>query len=101
MRQAPIRYKHENAQECKITGRVQMVMYRDFACRKARSLGLQGIVKNNIDGSVTVIAEGEEDVLMKYIAYLNRGPMLAHVERMETIWADANEEFSQFLITYK
>ena len=78
-----------------------MVMYRDFACRKARSLRLQGIVKNNADGSVTVIAEGEEDVLMKYMAYLNRGPMLAHVEHVETIWADAQEEFSQFMIVDK
>ena len=86
--------------ECKITGRVQMVMYRDFACRKARSLGLKGIVKNNADGSVSVFAEGEEGVLIKYIESLNRGPMLARVEHVETQWTDAKEEFSQFMIAY-
>ena len=87
--------------ECKITGRVQMVMYRDFACRKARSLQLQGIVKNNADGSVAVIAEGKEEALMQYVECLVRGPMLAHVEHVETMWADAKEEFSQFMIAYK
>lgn len=87
--------------ECKVTGRVQMVMYRDFACRTARKLGLQGTVKNNDDGSVTAIAEGEEAKLAKYVEYLNRGSVLAHVEHVETIWGDVKGEFSQFIIVYK
>ncbi len=87
--------------ECQITGRVQMVMYRDFACRKARKLGLQGVVKNNADGSVTVIAEGEEVTLAKYVEFLNRGPVLAHVEHVGTIWGDEKREFSEFIIAYK
>ena len=53
--------------ECHIEGRVQMVMYRDFAMRKAKLLGLSGTVKNNDDGTVTLVAEGEEEQLGVYI----------------------------------
>ena len=78
-----------------------MVMYRDFACRKANKLGLRGMVKNNEDGSVTVIAEGEEDTLMVYIKGIEQGPVLSNVENVEVAWLDAKEEFSQFGIVYK
>ncbi len=87
--------------ECKVTGRVQMVMYRDFACRKAKKLGLQGMVKNNDDGSVTVIAEGEEDTLTMYVKDLDQGSVLANVEHVDVVWLDVKEEFSQFAIAYK
>ena len=32
--------------ECVIIGRVQLVMFRDFARRKARKLGIAGTVEN-------------------------------------------------------
>ena len=86
--------------ECQVTGRVQMVMYRDFACRHARKLGLHGMVRNNDDGSVTLVAEGDEQVLMKYLRSLNQGPVLAHVEHVEVIWEDARGDFSKFMIMY-
>ena len=86
--------------ECKVTGRVQMVMYRDFACRKAKKLGLRGMVKNNDDGSVTVIAEGEEGTLVVYVKDLDQGPVLANVEDVKVMWLDVKEEFSQFTIVY-
>ena len=44
--------------EAIVSGRVQMVMYRDFTARFARRLGLVGEVKNLSDGTVRVIAEG-------------------------------------------
>ena len=50
-----------------IRGRVQMVMFRDFTKRKAGSLGLTGTVKNLKDGSVCVVAQGDEDKLNKFI----------------------------------
>ena len=53
-----------------IEGRVQMVMFRDFAQRKARSFDLVGWVKNLPDGSVEVVAQGEPDTLKQYIEAL-------------------------------
>ena len=70
--------------DIRITGRVQMVMYRDFAQRKARSLGIVGTVQNQKDGSVHVIAQGEEEILKEYIELLKKGPTFARVDSVET-----------------
>jgi acylphosphatase len=86
--------------ECRITGRVQMVMYRDFAQRKARGLGLVGMAQNLPDGSVAVVAEGEEEALKKYITLLHRGSIFAKVENVETSWVEAMGEFPDFRIAF-
>ncbi|MBW2225118.1 MAG: acylphosphatase [Deltaproteobacteria bacterium] len=44
-----------------VRGRVQGVYFRATAQREARQHGLSGWVKNRPDGSVEVVAEGEED----------------------------------------
>ena len=83
-----------------ISGRVQMVMYRDFAQRKARKLGLVGTVQNQKDGSVNVIAEGEESVLNEYLKYLNRGSILSKVKNIRIFWSEPTGRFSDFTILY-
>jgi acylphosphatase len=83
-----------------IMGRVQMVMYRDFAQRKARKLGLVGTVENQKDGSVNVIAEGEERILNEYIKYLNRGSILSKVRNVRISWSEPTGSFSDFDIIY-
>lgn len=87
--------------ECSVSGRVQMVMYRDFATRNARSLGLTGMVKNMPDGTVSVIAEGEESSLTLFIEKLKIGSILAHVEHVAFSWGDATGTFTDFHIAYK
>lgn len=86
--------------ECRITGRVQMVLYRDFAQRKARKLGLLGFVRNNDDESVTVVAEGEHEKLETFIALLRKGSVLSHVDNVEVEWKSATREFKYFGIVY-
>jgi acylphosphatase len=71
---------------CRIYGRVQLVMFRDFTTRKARKLDLVGYVRNLADGSVEAHGEGTRENLEKWIAYLHKGPLLAHVERIEAQW---------------
>ncbi|TAK57378.1 acylphosphatase [Patescibacteria group bacterium] len=85
---------------CTITGRVQLVMFRDFAERKARSLGITGTVQNMPDGSVWVVAQGEESVLEKYIAHLQKGSVLSRVDKVSVIWSDMASSFSDFEILY-
>jgi acylphosphatase len=86
--------------ECIIIGRVQMVMFRDFAQRKARKRSIVGFVKNNDDGSVFITAEGEEKDLLSYIADLGKGPILARVDHVEVQWGDPLAEHERFLIRY-
>jgi len=87
--------------ECKIYGRVQMVMFRDFVQRKAKKLGLSGIVKNTDDGCVFVIAEGEKKDLEMLLKLLYSGPIFAKVKHIEKQWNKLMNEFSKFEIKYE
>jgi len=86
--------------ECIISGRVQLVMFRDFAQRKARKLGIMGTVENLPDGSVKVVAQGSEENLLKFISYLKRGSMLAKVQNVSVRWTEAEEFFEDFKIIF-
>lgn len=90
--------------ECKITGLVQGVMFRDFVKRNAQKLGLTGTVENHPDGSVFVIVEGKEDDLKKFVLTLRKKPlisrMVARIENIEETWGEATGEFLDFIILY-
>lgn len=86
--------------ECTITGKVQMVMYRDFTRRNARGLDITGTVQNKENGSVFVVAEGEEDKLHEFITRLHRGPFLARVRDVRVEWDEAQNQFNDFKIIY-
>ncbi|NTV22616.1 MAG: acylphosphatase [Candidatus Yonathbacteria bacterium] len=86
---------------CTISGRTQGVMFRDFIQRSALALGIVGQVWNEKDGSVTVVAEGEETVLAELLARIKKGPPLARVEHVEVKYADAMGEFEGFHIAIR
>lgn len=77
-----------------------MVMFRDFVTRKARGLGLLGAVKNNKDGTVSVVAEGEEAKLCELLLLIKKGPVLARVENVEVGWAEPLGGYKNFAILY-
>lgn len=81
-----------------IHGRVQGVSYRANAATQARQLGLTGWVRNCADGHVELLAEGEQVVLRELLAWCHRGPRLARVERVDTLWLVATGEFAAFAI---
>lgn len=86
--------------ECIISGRVQLVMYRDFATRTAKRCGIVGTVHNESNGTVTLIAEGEENVLKEYIVQLQKGSILSWVNDVAVEWLQPSDEFSHFDIRY-
>ena len=83
-----------------IAGRVQMVMFRDFAKRKARELGIRGFVRNNEDGTVVVVAQAERDKLDELAKQLKKGPVFAKVESVGIIEKETRQKFKNFLIIY-
>lgn len=83
-----------------MTGRVQMVMFRDFTCRTARRLGVVGEVENLADGSVRVYAEGSRETLETFLGYLKKGPLLAHVKSVAPTWVVPRGGFTSFSIRY-
>lgn len=66
-----------------VRGRVQGVGYRHFTRQEARRLNLSGWVRNERDGTVTVVAEGAPEDLEALLAALREGPAGARVEDVE------------------
>jgi acylphosphatase len=81
-----------------VRGRVQGVYFRASALREARRLGLTGWVANRADGSVELVAEGEEDQVKDLLAWSQHGPSTARVEKVDTRWRSYTGEFSDFKI---
>ena len=84
-----------------IHGRVQLVMFRDFTQRRAKKLGLKGFVRNLEDGSVEVLAQGEAHQLELLLQALHRGPLLAHVESVDSEVRESSETYDTFKIAYE
>lgn len=81
---------------CIVEGLVQIVMYRAFAKRKAHSLGLKGSVRNLPDGTVEVVAQGNEANLKKFIEHLHEGSLFARVDNIKITWREPSAKFTDF-----
>ena len=66
-----------------VSGRVQGVGFRYYVRRQAERLGVAGFTRNLTDGSVEVVAEGEDEPLSALEASLRQGPDFAHVAQVE------------------
>jgi acylphosphatase len=62
-----------------VSGRVQGVGYRMFACDAAGREGIEGLVRNLDDGRVEVHAEGEQEAMERFERAIRRGPAYARV----------------------
>jgi len=67
------------AKRLAISGKVQGVFYRDWTVKNAREFGLAGWVRNEADGTVSALLEGEEPTVRMMIDQLHRGPPAARV----------------------
>ncbi len=67
----------------RVTGRVQGVGFRMFACDAACREGVTGYVRNLSDGSVEVLAEGDREALARLHTALWHGPAGARVEGVD------------------
>lgn len=83
-----------------VHGNVQGVFFRSSTRDQAQSLGVTGWVRNERDGSVRVVAEGEEAALNELLAFLNEGPSQARVNHVETEWSAPTGEFDGFEVRH-
>lgn len=81
-----------------VTGRVQGVRYRDYVQVSAGKLALTGFVRNNRDGSVTVVAHGLPDELKLFVEYLHEGSLLSKVEGVAVEWRTAMVTYDDFAV---
>ncbi len=66
-----------------VRGRVQGVWFRAWTVKTARSLGLDGWVRNRADGNVEILAAGPASALDALVAACRQGPPMAHVDEIE------------------
>ena len=83
-----------------VHGYVQGVSFRYHTHRTANRLGVTGWVANQRDGTVKVVAEGDEASLRQLIAFLHEGSPAASVQRVEEKWTEATGEFNRFSVKY-
>jgi acylphosphatase len=63
----------------RVTGRVQGVGFRYFVWREAEALGVDGWVRNRVDGTVEALARGTTENLDRLQDRLEEGPRWSHV----------------------
>jgi acylphosphatase len=66
-----------------VTGRVQGVWYRQSCQREAADAGVAGWVRNNDDGTVEAVLEGDADRVGRVLAWMRLGPPHAMVTGVE------------------
>lgn len=62
-----------------VSGRVQGVNFRHSCLRRATELGVRGWVRNVVDGTVEVVAEGPPDAVEHLLEWCRHGPPHADV----------------------
>ncbi|MEA3010802.1 MAG: acylphosphatase [Sphingomonadales bacterium] len=82
----------------RIHGRVQGVFFRNWTRDKALGLGLGGWVRNRLDGSVELVAHGDDEAVEALIAACRTGPPAARVERVEVKIAEGEGPMTGFQV---
>ena len=74
-----------------VHGRVQGVWFRDSTRREASRLGIAGYAINLPDGNVEVLACGASNALDELADWLQSGPPMASVTRVDVRDADTDQ----------
>ncbi|MCF8302998.1 MAG: acylphosphatase [Bacteroidales bacterium] len=80
-----------------LSGRVQNVGFRYSTMQVARQYGITGFVKNNVDGTVTIEAEGEEENLNQFVEWAKQGPPPARIDHAN-IQESPVQDYQEFRI---
>lgn len=80
-------------------GRVHSVGFRYTAERLALSRAITGFVRNVPDGTVEIVAEGEETEIKDFLSSLE-AEMKGHIHSSNVSWLPFSGEFPDFSIKY-
>ena len=81
-----------------VHGFVQGVGFRFAVERAARSRGVAGWVRNQPDGTVEAVFEGEPEDVAVLVGFCREGPRGAQVERVE-VFAESPDGLAGFCVT--
>lgn len=68
-----------------VRGHVQGVFFRETARRRAQTARVAGWVRNNADGSVEAVFEGEPEAVERLVAFCSEGPRGARVDWVDVV----------------
>ncbi len=83
-----------------VSGIVQEVFFRANTKSEADRLGVCGWVRNMMDGTVEISAEGKKDNIDRFIQWCRKGPPGAVVKHVEINREEFKGEFKSFNIVY-
>lgn len=83
-----------------VYGRVQRVAFREYTRQEAARLGVSGWVRNQPDGTVAVLCEGETAKVDALVAWLSVGSPYAMVSRVESVEEDPQGETGPLIIRF-
>ena len=83
-----------------IKGKVQGVCFRMETKRAAQNFGVNGWVRNNPDGSVEGVYEGNAESVNKLLNWSKKGPAIARVDDLKIDMQEFKNDFNSFEITY-
>lgn len=86
--------------EAVVSGRVQGVGYRSFVISNARNLGIRGTVRNNKDGTVTIICQGNENAIAEFFRRINVRNLIVRVESIEKREVKEPKEYQDFRVIF-
>ena len=73
----------EKAVQLLISGQVQGVSFRFYTRLKAVELGVDGWVRNLMNGQVEAWAQGEGEIVDKLVRWCHQGPSSARVDEIK------------------
>ena len=71
-----------------VHGHVQGVFFRDSVRRRALATDVSGWARNNRDGTVEAVFEGEPEAVEQLVAFSRTGPRGAEVARVDVAAED-------------
>ena len=79
-----------------VRGHVQGVFFRETTRRHAQAHGVAGWVRNQPDGTVEAVFEGERETVERLVAFMREGPRGARVD-----WVDVVSEEPETIEGFK
>lgn len=81
-----------------ISGRVQGVGFRWFVLNAAQQLAIKGTVRNNIDGTVEVIAQSDIDNIYQLKKIIEKGSAMSRVDNILQTDHSVNNQIKEFKV---
>ncbi len=83
-----------------VKGHVQGIGFRYYVLKHANLLGLDGVVRNLINGDVEIYASGENNIISDFIDIVKKGPALSRVDNVDVCAVSGDLKYSGFEVRH-